>query len=149
MGSIHGERRLERGEYHKHKLGSDLNAAFSCAISGGFTTAGRMSGPDKANQRCKPRAVGFSPTPFTSPLTPKPLHLKRKARVKEKTKKARSLEGKHNMKAFMLFERPNKENTRKEKSSCGVLLITEEYKRHNFVHYESKVKISRLIKTHH
>lgn len=82
VGSIHVEGWGGGGEYHKHKLGSDLNAAFSCAISGGFTTAGRMSGPDKANHRCKPRAVGFSPTPTASPHPPNttnPLQLQHKA----------------------------------------------------------------------
>lgn len=52
----------------------------------------------------------------------------------------------------MLFERLNKENTRKENmwkkkviSSYGVLLITEENKHRNFVNFVSQVKISRLI----
>lgn len=81
MGSIHveGQVRGGRGEYQKHKLGSDLNAAFSCAISSGFTAAGRMSGPDKANHHFKPSAVGFSPTPITSPSHRNPRHLKHKA----------------------------------------------------------------------
>lgn len=120
VGSIHVEGWGGGGEYHKHKLGSDLNAAFSCAISGGFTTAGRMSGPDKANHRCKPRAVGFSPTPTASPHPPNttnPLQLQHKDRLKEKAKKAHGLEGKLCTEALMLFERLNsgKENTRKEK----------------------------------
>lgn len=40
--------------YHEHNTAIDLNAAFSCAISYGFTITGRMSGPDKANHCCKP-----------------------------------------------------------------------------------------------
>lgn len=86
---------VREGGYHKHKLGSDLNAAFSCAISSGFTTAGRMSGPDKANHCCKPRAVGFSLHPPTHPTpTSNPLQLQHKARLKGKAKKAHSLEDK-------------------------------------------------------
>lgn len=48
----------------------DLNAAFSCAISAGFTITGRMSGPDKANHCCKPMRWDLAPQPLLLPQPP-------------------------------------------------------------------------------
>ncbi len=48
----------------------DLNAAFSCAISFGFTITRRMSGPDKANHCSKPMQWDLAPHPLLSPCPP-------------------------------------------------------------------------------
>ena len=45
----------------------DLNAAFSCAISCGFTITRRMSGPDKANHCSKPMPGDLAPYPPSAP----------------------------------------------------------------------------------
>lgn len=90
MGSIRGggEREVEDEgvqdiSYTQTQLNTDidLNAAFSCAISCGFTITRRMSGPDKANHCSKPMWDLAPPPPSAPPVPPKTW-------LKEKAEKA-------------------------------------------------------------